>query len=304
VATTVAPERRPWPVNPLVVVFVALACVHLVLHRGDDFGWLVRVELGSVMLILLPAVVLLWREDAWTSHRLILVGTVLFGLSADVRIAQELLGFLPNHAPALLAICAVVTETTLTTASYFAPLVLAMGLQKSRGRGLTDWPALAVLIAVAVTAVLLVREGASQMDVAFNFPYCGNDEMSVALGAGCPQLIDQLSILARSLSPIYGLGLLALAWVSWSAVKDREVSPGFWQLVLLAAGLLAFNFYVYSPLTGSSEGLIWYYDIVQQFSTSLSIIWTAGTLSLIGAFAIRWAENHEGSVAQLLRRVK
>jgi hypothetical protein len=281
--------REAWP-------FIILAAAHvllLVLPMGDVGGTVdPRVIALQVAPTLFPVAILIGRRDAWYSARVVMIGAILWGSASSVVFVIDMLrqrtldlfGVAAGswdgiHALLLLA----------SALGIAAPAIVAYGLSRRR-RTETAWPPAIVLSAVVVTAVFCVDALANALD------WYGRLEGPDGLRYNSV-FTDQMQFVRESIAPLVLIGLAALVWTAYSAVKANEAPRRFWVLVCAGSALVAAAWLYWHSMALATRRLLVPAELWQLLLSAtgdiVSYVELAGSVLLLIGFALGLPESDE-----------
>ena len=265
-------------IPPLAVVWacIAFATYLLSLHYyGAGADILTLTGFTSLAIAsLLTSAVLIERRNAGPSSRLVLLGAVMWTLAPTAAGLAMLMVFhlgldLGELAVVLLSRIVVVVDT----AALFGPLLLVIGLERTRTKGRARWPRAMIAIVLLVAALEAWREVAVLVDSTSGY---GLDR------------IDWWSWVTRqALTPFSTVFVLAIAWSARSAVSEGETRRRFWRLVFLGSGAIASSAIASWILLVGLPALLSQNDVTSDQGALVYVpISLAGWLMLLAAFVV------------------
>jgi hypothetical protein len=184
--------------------------------------------LSSLTTALLPAAVLIWRRDARRSARLVLLGAVVWTLApvATYLALRLVLHFAPDIGQSL-SMLLTYAQFAIQLVSLGGPLLIAIGLQRCRTSGArTRWPRPLLLIALLAASAVAYDSVTSSL---------------TNMGDGWDPAASWLTAAHEAVWPFSVAFVLAIAWISLSAVRAGDTPRRFWQLICAGSAAIAIS---------------------------------------------------------------
>jgi len=278
-------------VPPMAVVFASITFASFAAEMSAwlwDPSVLLQVDmlpydvatLSSLTVALLAAAVLIWRRDAWRSARLVLLGAVVWTLApmATYLVFRLVFHFAPDIVPPLSMPIAY-TQLSVQLVSLGGPLLIAIGLQRCRTSGArTKWPRPLVVIALLAASAVAYDSVTSSLT---------NE------GVGWDPGLSWLTEAHLAVWPFSIACILAIAWLSLSAVRAGDTPRRFWQLISAGSTAIAISSILGWIFTYVSYRLL----VIPPDLNAISIVSVSlglcGSVSLLAAFVMPMLEGSQ-----------
>jgi hypothetical protein len=287
----IGPDRFVARMSPAAWFFVLVAVaelglrVHQLLPILDYYSYPSTIPIvesieaiAAAVSTLLPAAVLFWRRDAWYSARFVLIGSILWTTGSAARdLLVWAIGHFGGFGQDMQTLVMVVSVTTYLLAIP-GPLLILLGLERTRSQSRTTWPR--PLLAGAAVFVIAFSWSAVQDQIAWR-------EIALQYG-GYEDPLWLSYVVSSAAAPILAVSIVAMSWSSASAWRAREQSRAFWRLFFAGSALIAAS----GLFSYVLQGTIWIYGQPPAWSVMSDLWWYAralpqlvGAVLLIAAFA-------------------